>query len=1194
MDWRTMVKENINMKKLVLLVILPLALSLSSCGSKPQKNINNNDSMIEDTLMHEEIFGALPSNTQKWDLNPKKSLGLGIDLYKPMIGFQRKDNNDGTYSVRFVAAMQLETDSASWFRSVHNLAGTVEKSKLEVPVQTVYSALNNGGSIAYASDVEAEDGTTPYDCYAVYCLLNIPNSYSDYYVDAYITVNDGGNHITSDVGSLNVADGNKAYKYQLRGSNRDTAFINGVERVPDSGSNKINLYSVDLNVDDKVEIYYVNETTLTYSKNTSLTLGASFPDFVLDTDKDILTTKYSGTYNVYLNNENQFFFTKKISFQGPTGWGTDKTAKIQLKSNDGTSHPEETMLSTETAGLFYYFVDTSAYKDAQFFQQQGDTKSDWTDYRGNSLKTGKNIFTLPSWDNVGTSGSWETNVHVTPVVDNSNFTITEKTKAVEIHTALQKQYLAYTGDYSGMDPESYPDGNALLSDPEPVSIAFNYDVPDGKTLDHYSLVFGQYSDLSDGYEVVGTTTKSISFYNAFLGKNYFKLKAYFTEGEPEQSAIHSFIVDGTAPRNIKIDGLTNCRDIGGRYTEDGGRIKQGLIYRTSGENFLNNGSNDNITEAGRAEMLNHLRVRTEINVSNNTSNVVNLTGTTVRNLYMDYDTNGLNSSHHLSRNTESLKNFVEAAADSNNYPIFFHCRIGTDRTGLCAITLAGLLGVPLNEIYQDYLFSNFGNIDGKRYIGDLAGQDNIQNYMSEINQMAGTTFKNKVYNMLLSIGVSASTLDTLIANLTENTLAKKDGSIKEVAPANLLTGNNVDVIEDNSERNHPNYYFTLNSSNQSVSYTFTAGSNYDGQIVAYLGNTSHSSSSYINESLYLKLDNNRLEIRNVSYAAAGMGNCSGRMNYFPVILGIANITAGEHTISIYGNSNSMNIGGIYIFDADKNAVDVGGGSDLGEFHIHSYAIVSNTATCTEDGEITYRCSECNDEYSEPSPATGHSYEVISNTATCTEGGTITYRCSVCGNERSESSQATGHSYITGSKAADSALRPLSCEGGDISGYELQATDVDPTYGQTSPDASNVNTRLGKNSKYDDIWNVTGIEEGVYDVYLQARTQNGNQNAYWNAATAIANGDDANKNGSTAELQSDYRYKIKVDSGDYIHIGDNINRYSDFGINNSAVNWSNRPVAQIAVSNVTTSITLHSMNNGYAIWVFGLRLVRVTA
>lgn len=1004
------------MKKLVLLVILPLALSLSSCGNKPQKNINNNDSMIEDTLMHEEIFGALPSNTQKWDLNPKKSLGLGIDLYKPMIGFQRKDNNDGTYSVRFVAAMQLETDNASWFRSVHNLAGTVEKSKLEVPVQTVYSALNNAGNIAYASDVEAEDGTNPYDCYAVYCLLNIPNSYSDYYVDAYITVNDGGNHTTSDVGSLNVADGNKAYKYQLSGSNRDTAFINGVERVPDSGSNKVDLYSVDLNVDDKVEIYYVNEATLTYSKNTSLTLGAAFPDFVLDTDKDILTTKYSGTYNVYLNNENQFFFTKKISFQGPTGWGTDKTAKIQLKSNDGSSHPEETMLSTETAGLFYYFVDTSAYKDAQFFQQQGDTKSDWTDYRGNSLKTGKNIFTLPSWDNVGTSGSWETNVHVVPVADNSNFTITEKTKAVEIHTALQKQYLAYTGDYSLMDPEDYPDGNALLSDPEPVTITWNYTVPDGKTLDHYSLVFGQYADLSDGYEVVGTTTKSISFYNAFLGKNYFKLKAYFTEGEPEQSAIHSFIVDGTAPRNIKIDGLTNCRDIGGRYTEDGGRIKQGLIYRTSGENFLNSGSNDNITEAGRAEMLNHLRVRTEINVSNNTSNVVNLTGTTVRNLYMDYDTNGLNSSHHLSRNTESLKNFVEAAADSNNYPIFFHCRIGTDRTGLCAITLAGLLGVPLNEIYQDYLFSNFGNIDGKRYIGDLAGQDNIQNYMSEINQMAGTTFKNKMYNMLLSIGVSASTLDTLIANLTENTLAKKDGSIKEVAPANLLTGNNVNVIEDYSERNHPNYYFTLDGSDKYVSYTFNAPSAYSGQLVAYLGNTNHSSSMFMDETLRLSLDDREISVRSVDYSSAGMGNCSSRMNYFPVILASdVAISAGDHRIVLAGlDGHTMNVGGIYIYDASKNATNVGGGVDSGELHYHDFeSRIITPATCADAGEIEYTCTICGDVERQPIPALPHSYEEeITEQPTCTSTGVKTYTCTVCDYSRTEPIPKVAHSWVS--------------------------------------------------------------------------------------------------------------------------------------------------------------------------------------
>ena len=1144
------------MKKLVLLVILPLALSLSSCGHKSQKNINNNDSMIEDTLMHEEIFGALPSNTQKWNLNPKKSLGLGIDLYKPMIGFQRKDNNDGTYSVRFVAAMQSETDSASWFRSVHNLAGTVEKSKLEVPVQTVYSALNNGGHIAYASDAEAEDGTTPYDCYAVYCLLNIPNSYSDYYVDAYITVNDGGNHTTSDVGSLNVADGNKAYKYQLSGSNRDTAFINGVERVPDSGSNKVDLYSVDLNVDDKVEIYYVNEAALTYSKNTSLTLGAAFPDFVLDTDKDILTTKYSGTYNVYLNNENQFFFTKKISFQGPTGWGTDKTAKIQLKSNDGSSHPEQSMEATETAGLFYYFVDTSAYKDAQFFQQQGDTKSDWTDYRGNSLKAGKNIFTLPSWDNVGTSGSWETNVHVTPVVDNSNFTITEKTKAVEIHTDDQKTYLAYDGDYSTMDSNLYPDGSIHQSDSRPVTVEFTYAVPAGKSVTKYSVVFGKEPDLSDGYEFDDTNMldNEISFSNPYLGINYFKLKATLNDSSVQESAIHSFIVDSTCPRNLTIGGMTNCRDIGGRYTEDGGRIKQGLIYRTSGYRY---DYSTEITEAGIKEMRDHLKVKTEINIADSTDhNVcdhVTLGSASAVNCFMDY---GGSSSHHLSRNTESLKNFFNYVADSNNYPIFFHCRIGTDRTGLCAITLSGLLGVPLNEIYQDYLFSNFGKIGKKRYIGPAAGEDNIETYMEEINQMSGTTFKNKVYNTLLSIGVSRTTLDTIISNLTEGTLAKGNDAGQVIAPANLLTSTNVSVSEHTTERDHPAYYYSFTSSSQYVSYTFTAPSDYSGQIVAYLGNTNHSSSMYIDDALYLRLDDNRLEIRNVSYADAGMGNCSSRMNYYPVILGIADIAAGEHTISIYGSSNTMNIGGIYIFDADKNAADVGGGSDLGEFHIHNYVVISNTATCTEDGEITYKCSGCNDQYSEYSPA-------------------------------------TGHSYITGSKAADSALRPLSCEGGDISGYELQAADL--TEGQKSPNASDKNTRLGKNI-FDDVWNISGITAGTYDVYLNAQCSSGNSGkGYWYSGTAVDDHNDTvGNNGGTDELAHDYKYKIKIDNGDYANLGNATDNYSQYGLAENTANWTSRALVRITISAGATSITVHNMNNGYSIWVYGLRLVRVTA
>ena len=49
-----------------------------------------------------------------------------------------------------------------------------------------------------------------------------------------------------------------------------------------------------------------------------------------------------------------------------------------------------------------------------------------------------------------------------------------------------------------------------------------------------------------------------------------------------------------------------------------------------------------------------------------------------------------------------------------------------------------------------------------------------------------------------------------------------------------------------------------------------------------------------------------------------MGKCtvsgSSRMNYFPVILGTTNLAKGNHTIKITGSAETMNLGGIYIFD----------------------------------------------------------------------------------------------------------------------------------------------------------------------------------------------------------------------------------------------------------------------------------------
>lgn len=532
--------------------------------------------------------------------------------------------------------------------------------------------------------------------------------------------------------------------------------------------------------------------------------------------------------------------------------------------------------------------------------------------------------------------------------------ITEFNTPVEIHTAEQKTYLSYTGEYDKMPESQYPDGSQHISNSLPVDLSWNYTAPSGKTVSNYTFISGQKADLSDGYSIT-TTSKSLKYYNPYLGTNYFKLVANFSDGSKDETTIRTFEVDSTYPRNLAIGGMTNCRDMGGRVLEDGGKMKQGLIYRTSGYKY---DYSTTITEDGKKEMLQHLKVKTEVNVADGSNYNLNLSGTTLKEFKMDYS----GGSHHFSRNAESVKNFFNLLGDSNNYPVYFHCRIGTDRTGLCAILLSGLLGVSLNEIYQDYLFSNFGKIGEKRYIGTKAGADNIQNYINDIQNMSGKTFKNKVYNMLLAIGVSKATLDTIIANLTEGQTAKDNEAGQIIAPANLLKGEGVTVKTDTSDRNNPNYYFTLNSSSQSVSYSFTTTQAFKGQVVAYLGNGDSSTSKKIADAIKCSLDNTDIKMKDQSYSDARMGKCGSRTNYYPVILGEVDIPAGSHSIKLTGTSNSMNVGGIYIFDA---ANGTGGGQQPGgeeqEHTTHNY--VAQTPVTNKAGkQVTTHLCDCGKKY----------------------------------------------------------------------------------------------------------------------------------------------------------------------------------------------------------------------------------------
>ena len=500
---------------------------------------------------------------------------------------------------------------------------------------------------------------------------------------------------------------------------------------------------------------------------------------------------------------------------------------------------------------------------------------------------------------------------VKPVLDGFEFDDEELETPQEIHTADQKSYLNLDKEYYHITANDLSScnayGNSNASTPNKVTIKWEYEVPEDKELSKFSLVFGQEEDLSDGYEVFGNKKNSISFYNPFLGDNYFKVIANFTDGDTEESDIRIFKVDEQAPRNLYAGNMPNVRDMGGRTTYAGGKIKQGLIYRGAGNRFDNRSSIDSECES---ILKNQLKIKTEINVANGTSNNVNLSGVKVVDAFMDY---GATPYSNLARNAERVRQVMDVLADESNYPVFYHCRIGTDRTGITGMMIGGLLGIPFNEVFQDYCFSNFAPIDGQRYPNkpsDPNGDDPAK-YIDEILAMPGKNYQEQTYNALLSIGCKAETLNRIIDIMTVGNKATFPTSSK-VAAGDALTSTG--TRRTASDYKNPAVYYEMNSGKEASFETeLTAG---EKDIVIYLGSTDSSDSTKLASRISLKIDGTEQTIVDKTLFKAGFGTTqqNSRTGYMFNLLGKYNLAAGSHTITVSVKSGTFYMGTIAVFD----------------------------------------------------------------------------------------------------------------------------------------------------------------------------------------------------------------------------------------------------------------------------------------
>ncbi len=337
---------------------------------------------------------------------------------------------------------------------------------------------------------------------------------------------------------------------------------------------------------------------------------------------------------------------------------------------------------------------------------------------------------------------------------------------VSIHSDLQEQYL--NGPLQEI--ASYADGTAELSRPAYVTLSWNTEIDEAYSAEtgtmaegcSYELFFGKTLDFSDA-EKYDTSETSWQVTNLELNTTYYWKVEAEIGGERYESETASFTTERNGPRNLYVSGITNVRDIGGYTTLNGDTVRQGRIIRCG--KLHNSDGSPKITAEGIAEMRDHLGIKSEIDLrkaSNNEYGGVDssVLGSDV-NYYllpMQYSGNMIEGDF-TEDNLGSLRGVFEVLSKEENYPVIFHCAIGTDRTGMVAYCIEALLGMSETDMIRDYLFSNFGNIGSSRAISKIRSK-----YPKFIKNYDGETLQEKVYRFLSEyVGVPTEQLDAVIS-----------------------------------------------------------------------------------------------------------------------------------------------------------------------------------------------------------------------------------------------------------------------------------------------------------------------------------------------------------------------------------------------------------------------------------------------
>ena len=266
------------------------------------------------------------------------------------------------------------------------------------------------------------------------------------------------------------------------------------------------------------------------------------------------------------------------------------------------------------------------------------------------------------------------------------------------------------------------------------------------------LLISENPDMSSP-QVYVTARSSCEVYNLKISTTYY----WCVQKNGRRSNIFSFTTATDLPRFIRIGGISNVRDMGGYPLLSGGKIKQGMVYRGSEfENKMHLAATgvDDLRRLGIKTDLD-LRGEAKRDVAYSTSEILGLRRINIVSEAYDCLFNP--------GEREELYTFFSAFADPDNYPIYYHCRGGADRTGSYAFILGALLGMTLDDLILEYELTSL-SIWGAR----LRKHRLFVPFLDAFMALDGETLSDKARSFIRNnAGLSDKEVDKICKILTE-------------------------------------------------------------------------------------------------------------------------------------------------------------------------------------------------------------------------------------------------------------------------------------------------------------------------------------------------------------------------------------------------------------------------------------------